>query len=235
MENKEEIEIWKNTQLEDLPNEEWKDVEGYDGQYRVSNLGRVKSLGNDKSRKTKILRQHDNTSGYLIVNLCKNGKMKTKLVHRLVLEVFVPNTKNLSDANHVNEKKHDCRLSNLEWLSHRENCNFGTHNARMAASRSISVVQLTKQYEFVRTWASSMEVHRVCGFNQGNIISSCRGIYKTSHGYIWRYASEYFNDSDTSLTLDNEQPSPTENIEYQSQTSILPQPTIKQYLFDALF
>ena len=62
--------------------EEYKDIEGYEGLYQVSNLGNIKSLGNDKARKDKILKPAKHSKGYLIVCLSKQGKHK---LHKILL------------------------------------------------------------------------------------------------------------------------------------------------------
>lgn len=74
--------VWKT--------EQWKDVVGYEGIYQVSDLGRVKSFGNNKTRKEKILKSH-NKKGYKYLGISKNGVTKPNSIHRLVLESFVPN------------------------------------------------------------------------------------------------------------------------------------------------
>ena len=81
----------------------WKDVI-YDGViyegYQVSNLGRVKSL---KFGKERVLRQIKNTDCYLKVNIYKNGKVETFLVHRLVASAFLENSENKPEVNHKDE------------------------------------------------------------------------------------------------------------------------------------
>ena len=72
---------------EELANEEWRDVDGYEGEYQVSNLGRVCSLKRGKPylMKLSIVR------GYLHIHLKRNGRFKNFTVHRLVLTSFLPN------------------------------------------------------------------------------------------------------------------------------------------------
>ena len=72
----------------------WKNIPGYEGIYQCSNLGRIKSLGNDRSRKEKILKQFINENGYYNLILWKNGKTKTYKVHQLVCIVFLSHDKN---------------------------------------------------------------------------------------------------------------------------------------------
>lgn len=113
--------------MENLENEIWKDVKGYEGLYQVSNLGKVKSLkrlcnskfNSKRIIKERILKSHKNTSGYLSVVLCKN-KSKSFTIHRLVLINFSCLNKN-KQVNHINGNKLDNRLENLEWCNSSEN------------------------------------------------------------------------------------------------------------------
>ena len=100
--------------IEDLEDEIWKDIEGYDGDYQESNYGRTKSF---KNGKIKILRPSVNVHGYLTVRL----NSKTKPVHILVAKTFIPNPDNLSTINHIDGIKFNCHVSNFEWLSVADN------------------------------------------------------------------------------------------------------------------
>ena len=93
----------------------WKDIEGYEGLYQVSNLGRVKSLPkpiNIPGRgvyysKEKIIKLSKNKGGYLEAHLCKEGKMKTMMVHRLVANAFISNPKNKEQVDHINTIRYE--------------------------------------------------------------------------------------------------------------------------------
>ena len=167
----------------------WKDIEGYDGMYQVSNKGRVKSL---KFGKEKILRPGKNGNGYLFVYLYKNRKKKMCKVHRLVAMTFLPNPDNLPQVNHKNEDKTDNKVVNLEWCSAKYNINYGTRTQRQAEKltnykRSKPVIQYSKSGEFVREWKSIMDVERNLGFNRGNIFHCCTGRYHSAYNFIWTY------------------------------------------------
>lgn len=164
--------------------EEWKDIKGYEGLYMISSYGRIKSLGNDKNRKEKILKPYPNDKGYLHTMLSKDGKTKNISIHRLVAETFIPNPDNLPQVNHKDEDKTNCVVSNLEWCSAEYNCNYGTRNQ----SISKPIVQYTKEGQFVAEYHSMLEAERQNGVNQGNISRCCRGIYKSAGGYKWKYA-----------------------------------------------
>ena len=104
--------------LENLPHEEWRDVIGYEGLYKVSNLGRVKSL---KYEKEKIVKHYVNKSGYLSVCLSKNNKTRTSQIHRLIAKAFLSNPEKKPTVNHRFGKKFDNRVSEIEWATRSEN------------------------------------------------------------------------------------------------------------------
>lgn len=166
--------------------EEWRDIEGYENLYQVSNLGRVKSL---KFGKEKILKLKKTWDGYCIVGLCQQNKRKDYLVHRLVAQTFIDNPQNLPQVNHRDENPLNNDVQNLEWCTPKQNINYGTHNQRSAASR-INHPKRSKQVLCVETgkiYPSASEVERHLGFSQGNISSACRGKLKTAYRFHWRY------------------------------------------------
>ena len=172
--------------------EHWKSITGYEGLYEVSDLGRIKSLGNYKSRKEKILKPGKNNSGYLQVGLYKDGNLKQLLVHRLVAKAFIPNPQGLETVNHKDEVKTNNVASNLEWMSQKDNNNYGTHNKRVAESLSKKVQMFDKSTgELLATFPSLMEAERVTGIDDGNISKCCLGKIKSAGGYIWKYPSEW--------------------------------------------
>lgn len=106
----------------ELKNEQWRDIDGYDGAYQVSDLGRVRS---HKSGEWKVMKPSKTGSGYLKVCLYKYRKQKTILVHRLVAQAFIPNDDDAKNKiNHINECKSDNRVSNIEYCDRRYNVTY---------------------------------------------------------------------------------------------------------------
>lgn len=99
----------------------WKPVVGFEGLYEVSNRGRIKRIKGFRACKDRILKPYANSCGYLLITLCKNGRIKRKLIHRLILEAFIESCPEGKECNHKNGIKTDNRLKNLEWVTKSEN------------------------------------------------------------------------------------------------------------------
>lgn len=108
--------------------ETWRDLEGYEGMYQVSDQGRVKSLDRiikieKKGKKVeqrlmgKVLSPYDNRKGYLLIDLSKNGKRQREYIHRLVAKAFINNPNELPQVNHLNNVRNNNFVNNLEWTS----------------------------------------------------------------------------------------------------------------------
>lgn len=115
----------------------WKDIKDFEGQYQISNCGKVRSLDRfvfckSKNKPNKIngceLKPRFDKYGYLIVNLKKHGKSYIKKIHRLVAEEFIENTYNLDTVNHKDGNKLNNDISNLEWLTNADNSRHRTIN-----------------------------------------------------------------------------------------------------------
>lgn len=178
---------WLN--MKDLPNEEWKDVKGFEGLYQVSNYGRVKRLPEvrflnhisgikvDYITKGKILKSCSNGKGYLQVCLTKNNKKHTKKIHRLVAETFLLNSKNLPQVNHKNENKHDNNINNLEWCDCDYNINY---------SLAKPIMQY-KNNKLIREWESINKIRKELGYSTSFISRCCKHKCESAYGYKWIY------------------------------------------------
>ena len=174
----------------------WKDIKDYEGLYQVTNLGRVKRLcrivyrGNNKGKivvKEKILTPTCGSKEYLHVTLFKDKKRRIFNVHRLVAEAFIPNPLKLPQVNHIKEfeKKNNC-VDNLEWVTCKENINYGTALKRGLEKRCKKILQYSISGEFIKEWNSATECGKN-GFVQTAVSSCCRGKLKHHHGYVWKY------------------------------------------------
>lgn len=108
----------------------WRDIKGYEGLYQVSNLGRVRSFHGGSERIMKQTLQN----GYLRITLLKNEKSKRFLSHRLVALAFIPNPENKPQVNHIDEDKTNNRVDNLNWMTSKENNDWGTRKGRAISS-----------------------------------------------------------------------------------------------------
>lgn len=155
----------------------WKDIDGFDGYYQISNNGRVKS-------KNGILKQYKNSRGYYRVAL---KDKKFHLVHRLVALHFVDNPDGYPIVNHIDENKTNNCASNLEWCTNVYNIYYG--NARKKFLKTVKkhpVVQIFPNGD-TKIWESTRAVERELGFGHSNIARCCKGLSTQSHGFKWKY------------------------------------------------
>ena len=174
--------------MENFTNEIWKDIPEYDGLYQASDYGRIFSVKNNC-----ILKQLLGTKDYMLVRLYKKGIGKTLRVHRLVWETFNGPIPKGIQVNHINEIKSDNRLLNLNLMSCKENCNWGTRNKRLSdkwintKKQSKEVSQYTLTNELIKIWPSQGEIQRQLGYTQGKISLCCNHKIDSAYGYIWRF------------------------------------------------
>ena len=203
------MEIWENRSLEDMEGEIWKDIEGYEGYYQVSNMGRVKSLDRiiknsaNKSgyakMKGRILAQNKDTKGYLTVTLCKCGKQSSPPVHRMVAKTFVDNIENKKTVDHINTIITDNRAENLRWFTFKEQITSNeitrerhkkvvTENGRK--SIKIAHERNKRKTRCITTgmiFDSAKEAGEFYGINPRNISDYCRTKRKARNGMEWEY------------------------------------------------
>lgn len=179
-----------------MSNEVWKDIDGFDDKYQVSNLGQIRSTYSGKKHRTIVLKPMVQKNGYLYVVLWKDGKKKNKLIHRLVALAFVDNPNNYPEVNHKDENKENNTVDNLEWCEHKTNINYGTCKQKISESKinhprhSKPTYQYTKTGELVQVWPSAAEIERQLGYC-AHVIGACRsGKIKSAYGYVWQEKME---------------------------------------------
>lgn len=109
---------------------EWKLIEGFGGTYSVSNYGEVRN-----NKTGKLMKPRKNETGYLRINLTKNGKPKCMRVHRLVTQAFIPNPENKLQVNHIDFNRENNCVSNLEWVTNQENTQYSVCNRKLPGQR----------------------------------------------------------------------------------------------------
>lgn len=150
----------------------WKDVVGYEGRYKVSNLGNVMSVNYLNTGKAQLLSKCPMNRGYLVVALSKGNKAKLKLVHRLVAEAFLPNPDNLPQINHKDKDRWNNSVDNLEWCD-------SQYNVVYSVGKAVRCIELDRVFE------SAIEAGREMGICDNSIRKCYKGIYKTAGGYHW--------------------------------------------------
>jgi len=179
--------------------EVWKPIPDYEGLYEVSNLGRVRSL----FRYKKILKPSPITNGYLTVELWKGKKRKRIGIHRLVAMFFCENSNNKPFVNHLDETRTNNRADNLEWVTHVENCNYGTAIARRTAHLDYSkrrinnkhqievaskpIIQLDENGDPLRRWESITKCSAAIGVSRSAIGKAIKRGGKIRQGFQFRY------------------------------------------------
>lgn len=173
--------------------EVWKDINGYEGKYEISNLGRIRSLKNNCGNNRKeplILKQSTDKRGYLRVGLSKNNKQKLFLMHRLVAQAFIPNLKNLPQVNHKDENKQNNNVINLEWCNNKYNINYGTRKEKISEKFGRKILQFDLNGNFISEWNGTCKASRELKINEGNIWECCNKKRKTAGKYFWKYKED---------------------------------------------
>lgn len=179
----------------------WKDIEGYEGLYQVSNHGRVKCLERvevvrnrwgtytQRTYQEKIMSPTFNNSGYLGLNLKKDGVITHRLIHRLVAETFIPNPNKLPCVNHKSELKTENSVDNLEWCDWAYNSNYGTCHYKTMQKIRKSIIGFDDIHKLGVYFQCAADADRFfAGKITGMTAKALKGLYKKGYGYRWEYA-----------------------------------------------
>lgn len=158
--------------------------------YLVSNTGRIRREGSDKDHSIR------DRKGYFAVDLYENGKRTTERVHILVAEAFVPNPDSKPMINHKDGNKHNNNAENLEWVTHKENCEHAWKNG--LAKPSYGMLGKTnpnggrkgKRIRIVETgevFESSLDCEKAIDGNNRHINDCLKGRQRTHRGYHFEY------------------------------------------------
>ena len=150
--------------------EKYKDIIGYEGLYKVSNLGNVYSI---KSK--RLLKLGTDSKGRKNVVLYNNGNAYNVRVHRLVAKAFIPNPSSLPMINHKDENPSNNIVSNLEWCSNKYNSKYSSYKKH----KMVKCVELNKIY------SSIQEAAKVFSTTESNISLAANKYNKTACGYTW--------------------------------------------------
>lgn len=184
-----------------VPDEEgeiWADIDGFEGQYQVSNHGRIKSCDRILPHKTygtwhikeRLLKQVITPYGYMSTSFhLGEGKMQTVRVHRMVAIAFIPNPMNLPQVNHIDGNKQNNHVSNLEWVTEQENTDHAWAHGlcdNVVKCKQVPVINLDTGERF----DSIADAERTFGKSNGAISHVLTGKVKHAYGYRWAYADK---------------------------------------------
>lgn len=169
----------------------WKNVVGYEGLYMVSNFGEIISI-----KRNVVLKPSINHKGYCHVVLSKQGGRKTLRVHRLVAQAFIPNLENKPQVNHIDCDKQNNSVINLEWVTNGENQLHAWSNGlqKDVTGHNNPKARKINQYDIngnhIKTWKCIKDICDELHVHRTSIHRCLNGKYKTSCGYIWKYANK---------------------------------------------
>lgn len=181
--------------------EVWRSVDGFNGVFEISNLGRLKRVVNSKNMPdNNILKGEITKHGYRQYHMKVNNVSKKEKAHRLVAKAFLENKDNLPHVNHKDGNKLNNRVDNLEWCdpayNNRHALETGLRKIDMVQVRNMHKTMAEKQKkrvgqysldgQLIREYESLKDTEEYFA-NSTNIGCVCRGIRKTAYGYLWKY------------------------------------------------
>lgn len=179
----------------------WKDIDGYNGKYQISNKGEVRSFSRWKNGDILKGGSCGKPGPYRFVNLVGSGRKDVKqfYIHRLVAKYFVENPHNYNEVNHIDGNTLNNCYENLEWCSHSHNMREAYKNGQISHEfergskhkNSKPVCQKTKDGKIIKIWESIGQIQRETSFLASGISSCCnhRKNYNTAYGFIWEFVN----------------------------------------------
>ena len=182
----------------------WEPVQGYEGLYEVSEHGVIRSCAryiktdirhvDTRLIEGRFLKQNTKSNGYKTVDLCKEGKVKTMLVHRIVATAFCPNPKGYRFVNHIDSNRANNDSCNLEWVSSSENRMHGIKQGNVTfPERTILCVESGEMFSrplHAVNWVVKNYPDRINGklkVAAHNIREACKGRTPRAYGFTWQY------------------------------------------------
>ena len=170
--------------------EEWRDIEGYEGLYQVSNLGRVRSMNYRNKKHARIMSPTRVGRGYKGITLWKDKNSRRFTIHKLVAMTFLPNPCNKENVHHIDGNMYNNAVSNLEWVTIQEHSFIDNRGDKL--NKKKAVCQYTVDGVLLNTFCSMQEAQRQTGVHASNIIGCCRHRknFKTAGGFTWKYVGK---------------------------------------------
>jgi len=189
-----------------MAEEIWKDIDGFEGRYQISDRGRVKRLERYvliqhptkpyyRHLQELILTPNNDKDGYEIITLNADGKEKNMKIHRLVGIAFIDNPNHFDQINHKDGNKHNNNVSNLEWCDCRYN---QVHAWETGLRETLKFAQIEKEEnKIINIFDSLNDIRKSYeDIDFSTIIKVCRGKRNFHHGFRWAYADSNMHVGD---------------------------------------
>lgn len=165
----------------------WENVQGYEGLYLISNLGRLLSAPRNGTKLYWHMIAPHYVGGCIQYQLSKDNIKREYKAHRLVAEAFLPNPGNKREVNHIDGNKHNNSVGNLEWATSSENQIHAYYTLKKGIK---PVKQLSKDGGLIRIWESIKEAAKELNICSGDISRAANNKRYTAGGYKWQFAKE---------------------------------------------